>query len=89
MSDIIKEALDEWSDEKEREAVGNVEGHRVRLVKEEYQMQQRGPTSWKVGVYIDGNGPLAEKQEKEMEPNEAQDLFDELVERYSLTESPK
>lgn len=86
MSDLIKEAIDGWKDETEREATGTVEGHDIKLVKREYEMNQRGPTAWEVGVFVDDDGPLATNRKKKLEADEAQRLFDRLVETHNLTE---
>jgi len=84
MTDLITQAIDGWKDETEREATGRVSGHDVRIVKEEYQIEQRGPTAWRVAVYIDGDEPLPTEAEKNLEANEAQKVFDNLITKHEL-----
>lgn len=84
MSDLIERAIEGWQDETERTATGTVEGHEVRVEKKEYQVEQRGPTAWKVAVYVDEDGPVATEQTKELNANEAQKIFDNLVTTHDL-----
>lgn len=86
MTDIIEQAVSEWEDETEREAFGEVQDKIVRLVKTEYEIEQRGPTAWKVAVYVDDDSPLSTKSVKELSANEAQAKFEELVEKHNLQE---
>lgn len=85
MRDLVTEAIDGWSDETERTATGRVSGHDIRVEKKEYEIEQRGPTAWKVAVYVDGDGPLATEEEKNLKANEAQKVFDNIVTKHSLT----
>lgn len=84
MSDLIERALDGWQDEEEREVSGTVDGHDIRLVKKEYKAKQRGPTHWKVAVYVKDDGPTATEKVKELTASEAQEMFEELVEKHNL-----
>lgn len=87
MTDLIEKAIDGWQDEKKREATGKVEGHSVRVEKKEYETGQRGPTAWKVAVYVGGgDGPLPTEKNGELSANEAQSQFDDLVNNYNLIE---
>jgi len=85
MTDIIEKALDDWQDEQEREATGTIDGHNVTLKKKEYEVEQLGPTAWKIAVYIDQNDYPAE-QSKNLEANEAQEEFMSLVSKHDLDE---
>jgi len=87
MKDLIERAIDGWQDKEEREASGTVDGHEVRVEKKEYEIEQRGPTAWKVAVYVDGDGPLATEQNKDLNATEAQTQFEDLVEDHNLTET--
>ena len=83
MTDIIQEAVEGWKDETERTATGEVQGHSVRLEKKEYEVEQRGPTAWKVAVYLNGED-FRTTDKKDLDAGEAQQLFTELVSRYDL-----
>jgi hypothetical protein len=86
MKDLIEKAINGWQDEEEREASGIVGEHYIRVEKKEYEIEQRGPTAWKVAVYVDDDGPLATEQNKELNATEAQTQFEDLVEDHDLTE---
>lgn len=83
MEDIIRNAIDKKQDTKERTATGQIEGHEVLLVKREYKEKQLGPTSWKVAAYIDDE-TIASEQVKKLEPDEAQERFEKLRDKYDL-----
>lgn len=83
MRDIVDEAIENTQDEAEREATGVIDGHDVTLKKETYQMEQRGPTSWRVAVYIGGEVVPSEKEQK-MSADGAEALYQELRERHDL-----
>lgn len=85
MTDIIEKAVDGWGDDTERTATGSFAGHAIKLVKEEYEIEQLGPTAWRLAVYVEDDTLPTEKQ-KELEASEAQEEFDRLVEMYDLTE---
>ena len=85
MTDIVQEAVEGWADEKERTATGEVQGHSVRLEKKEYEVEQLGPTAWKVAVYLNDDS-FRTTDKKDLEAGEAQQLFTELVNRYDLKE---
>lgn len=86
MTDLIEEAVEGWQDTTEREATGSVGGHDIRLVKREYEEMQRGPTAWKVEVFVDGESPLATAKNKDLTAAEAQVEFEQLVEKHNLQE---
>lgn len=86
MADLIEEAVDGWQDTTEREATGSVGGHDIRLVKDEYQKEQRGPTAWRVEVYVDDDGPLATTSNKDLSASKAQRQFEQLVDEHNLTQ---
>lgn len=81
--DIVDEAIENTQDETEREATGKINGHSVTLKKETYQMEQRGPTSWRVAVYIDHEAVPTAK-EKDMSADGAEAFYQELRERHDL-----
>lgn len=85
MKDLIETAIDDWQDETERTATGRVNGHDIRVEKAEYEIEQRGPTAWKVAVYVDNDGPLPTEQTKELDANEAQKVFNNLISKHSLS----
>lgn len=87
MKDLIERAIDGWQDEEERTATGRVNGHDIRVEKKEYEVEQRGPKAWKVAVYVDGDGPLATEQNKDLSATEAQTQFEDLVDDHNLTET--
>jgi len=85
MSDLIEKAVDGWQDTRERTATGSVGGHEVCLKKETYQKEQRGPTTWRVAVYLE-DATLPTESKKDIDASVAQRHFEQLVANHNLTE---
>lgn len=82
MSDLIQEAIEDDTYEKEREASGVVDGTKVTVKKKSYRTKLQHE-EWKVAVYLHGND-YASEQEASLTAEDAEELFNELVEKYNL-----
>lgn len=85
MTDIIRKAIESSTVEKQRTAEGMVEGNSVVLKKEQYEVGQRGPTAWRIAVYVEGDRFATEK-EGDLDAQEAEDKFQSLKKEYTLHE---
>jgi hypothetical protein len=82
MSDLITKAIEDDTYEQEREASGVVDGTQVTIRKKSYTTKAQREF-WKVSVYLHGND-WASEQETQLSAEEAEERFNELVDKHSL-----
>lgn len=83
VTDIIAQALEESTRDKERFATGVVEQHDVKLIKTKYRDRQR--VLWKVTAKFDDNS-INNKKTSRLSSVEAEKAFEHLATKYNLTE---
>lgn len=83
-NDLITEAIKESKLSKEREAHGKYKEYDVKVVKKKYRDRQE--YLWKVAVYFPNNKEISSKAEPRLDAQKAENLFNSLVSRYSLSE---
>jgi len=86
MSDLIEQAVKKWQDTKQKEAKGSHDDHKLIVKKETYQKDQLGPSRWRVAVYFTDGGEsiTPESEADDLEPDEAENIFNNLCEKYDL-----
>jgi hypothetical protein len=83
-TDLIEEAIEENTLERERTAIGEVADTEIELRKESYRTRTQ-ETFWKVAVYLDG-AMVPKVKRTELDREAAEKEFERLVEKYDLTE---
>lgn len=86
MGDLIVDALSKWSDDTERSASGEVNGHTVTIKKVSYKKNVHGETGWKIKVFVN-NEDYRSAEKAQLSADEAQEEFEKHVTRHGLNES--